>query len=171
MPADPPSPPTADRLAHYARTMTIKQIAAQLGLSRTYVAALLRKRNITAVPDTGPRDTRSGPTNTPETWELILRDYRAGDSPVVLERRYGMAQATIARRTSGLAKQEGFPHRDGRAAEHLRSVQLRAADEVRYRLRTGALEAAAANLGLHPATLRAVLNAHGLLLHDLPTTD
>lgn len=165
--ATPPGPPTTEHLACLAKTMTIRQIAAHLGLERTYVATLLRERDITAQPDTTGHDRRPGPANTPETWALILRDYTAGDSPNTLERRYGMNQATIYQRTS---RTLGPLHRTGRAATELRRQQTEQADEVRYRLRTGALDAAAANLGLHPATLRAVLNAHGLLLHDLPAS-
>jgi hypothetical protein len=61
--------------------------------------------------------------------------------------------------------------RDTGEARALLAEQNREAIEVRYRLRTGALEAAAADLDISPATLQAVLDAHGLLLHDLPATE
>lgn len=158
------SPPTTALLSTLARTLTIKQIAAHLSLERTYVATLLRQRNIIPVPDTIPHDRRPGATNTPETWALIRRDYCAGDPPKLLERRYGINQATIYHR---LSSELGSLHRPGREASALRRRQAEEADEVRYRLRTGVLDAVAAELGVDSNRLHAVLEAHGLLLHDM----
>ncbi|MEV8336668.1 hypothetical protein, partial [Streptomyces niveus] len=62
---------------------------------------------------------------------------------------------------------DGLHVRDREESVDLRSRQRAEADEARYRLRTGALEKAAAALGADPGRLRTVLEEHGLLLHDL----
>lgn len=99
-----------------------------------------------------------------EDWGALQRDYEAGDAPLVLTERYGIRQQVIDR---NLKSVPGLHVRDREEAVDLRSRQRAEADKVRHHLRTGALEAAARDLGVPPTDLRLVLETHGLLLHDL----
>ncbi|MFF9786337.1 hypothetical protein [Streptomyces nigrescens] len=116
---------------------------------------------------TRPPAKRTTYLETPE-WAALVRDYVAGDAPLALADRYGVPQQTIARR---LDTDSSIQVRDRAAGVALRTRQAAEADAVRYRLRTGALANAAADLGVTPAALHAALDAHGLLLHDLPEPD
>ncbi|MFZ3491860.1 hypothetical protein ACODT5_01220 [Streptomyces sp. 5.8] len=111
-----------------------------------------------------PKAPRKAHRKTSPDWAALQRDYEAGDAPLLLADRYGIRQQVIDRNLKAV---DGLHVRTREEAVALRSQQREAADEVRYRMRTGALEVAAAELGLEAATLRAVLSAHGLLLHDL----
>lgn len=102
---------------------------------------------------------------TPETdWDAVYRDYVAGDSLSVLSARYPASRAVIART---LEQDYGVTLRDASESGEIRSHQAAEADAVRYRLRTGSLDAAADRLGVTPQELRAALEEQQLLLHDL----
>ncbi|PPS89410.1 hypothetical protein [Streptomyces sp. MH60] len=110
---------------------------------------------------------RPAPPTLPE-WPDAVRDYEAGDSPGVIAARYGMTTHAV---NNSVKDAVGGAWREAAEARALTTEQNREATEVRYRARTGALDAAAADLGVSTDQLRAVLDAHGLLLHDLPTTE
>lgn len=131
--------------------------------ARTVYAALAaagRSREELWTPPKAPRRTHR---NSSPDWEALQRDYEAGDAPLLLAERYGIVQQAIDRNLKAV---EGLHVRAREEAVTLRSRQRAAADEVRHKLRTGALVAAAAELGVPRSELRAVLDAHGLLLHD-----
>lgn len=111
-----------------------------------------------------PPKARRAPHRGDADWGDLQRDYEAGDAPLTLTERYGVPQQSIDRNLKAV---DGLHVRSREEAVTLRSQQRAAADEVRYRLRTGALEGAAAELGVEAAELRRILDAHGLLLHDL----
>lgn len=113
---------------------------------------------------TPPKAKRAPKRDTSAHWTLLQRDYVAGDPPLVLAERYGIAQQVIDRNLKAI---EGLPVRNKQEAGELRARQRAEADLVRYRLRTGALEDTALDLGVDAGHLRAVLEAQGLLLHDL----
>lgn len=95
-------------------------------------------------------------------WPDIVRDYRAGDPQLVLEARYGWFQQTIGRNLATIGKL-----RTGSISDTVRMNQIREADDVRFRLRTGVLNRVADDLDIPVETLRDALERHGLFLHDL----
>lgn len=171
--------PDTDELIRLNREedLTLSAIAARFGVhhsvvSRRFKAAGVkpRKKEKEAPKPPPTKTVRSTPTrpsrrpglSTSEKWSDILHDYSAGDSPIVLAKRYGELQQVIDR----ALHQAGVPMRDRKTAVDLVAQQRQAADEVRYQLRTGALERAASDLGVDAGTLHRVLDQHGILLHD-----
>lgn len=168
-----------DRLRELAASMTVNEIASAVGQKPGTVRARLRNASITAAPDRPgpaplprpakpPRPRKAAPPAKPprahpaQVWDDVERDYLAGDRPLTLDQRYGIAQQSIDRKL----RERGVTVRSRAEATTLRSRQADDADAVRYRLRTGALDRAAADLGITPDTLRACLERHGLILPD-----
>lgn len=132
--------------------------------TRTLYAALKsagRNRNELWAP---PKLPRSAKRKTFNEWDMIQRDYEAGDAPLVLADRYGLHQQVIDR---NLKSVEGLYVRNREEAVELRSKQRVEADSVRYQLRIGAMEKVAERLGVETDALRSELELEGLLLHDL----
>ncbi|MFD6967166.1 hypothetical protein [Streptomyces sp. NPDC059949] len=158
-----PDAATLIRRSHEEQLTGAELARAYETSGRTLYAALAEaghSREDLWAPPKAPRKARR---NTSPDWAALQRDYEAGDAPLLLADRYGIRQQVIDRNLKAV---DGLHVRTREEAVALRSQQREAADEVRYRMRTGALDTAAAELGLETATLRAVLSACGLLLHD-----
>lgn len=168
--ARPPAPvgvdklPDAETLIHVSHTerLDASALAGDYGTKVQYVDEVLAAagKDRSALWSAPGRKRHRGS----QEWADLVRDYTAGDPPLLLADRYGIGQAAIAR---NLAADPSVTVRDRQEAGALRSAQIAEADQIRYRLRTGTLDAAAADLGIDSATLRAVLESHGLLPRDV----
>ncbi|WP_371590859.1 hypothetical protein [Streptomyces sp. NBC_00470] len=143
---------------HHTQGHTVTKIAEAWKVTPTAMSTAMRAAGITIRTDlrgVNARDTSFD--------ELIVRDYLAGDPLLPLVDRYGMEQRAVeyALRVSG------HKPRTKTEAAALRRQQTVAADAARYALREGALARVAEKAGVDEATLRAALDAEGLLLHDL----
>lgn len=175
MQADPPHPrptpvgvaklPDADTLIHISHTehLDIAALARNYRTRTRYVDDVLRAAGYHRDALWSQHVETRTAHRARSQWADVLRDYAAGDPPLTLAARYNIAQQTIARNLGA----EGIHVRGRTEASALRSQQLAEADRVRYQLRTGALQAAATDLGVDSDNLRAVLEAHELLLHDV----
>lgn len=134
---------------------TVYRVLTEAGYDRTH---------LWTPPLPEPSKHRRTPHRDDPQWTDLQRDYEAGDAPLVLAERYRIVQQAIDRNLKAV---DGLHVRNREEAVELRSRQRTAADLVRYQLRSGALEEAAADLGVDAGLLRSTLESHGLLLHDL----
>lgn len=128
---------------------------------RAVLAAAGRSREELWRPPRG--SYRPAPRTLPD-WDDMVRDYQDGDSAAVVAARYGVITSALH---LDLRNSDDVRVRDRIEAQALLAQQRAEADEVRYRLRTGALEEAARDLGVLPGDLFTVLEAHGVILHGL----
>jgi hypothetical protein len=103
------------------------------------------------------------PSSVHPRWAEIVRDYRAGDSTVVLAARYGVLASSLHRK---LKAEPGLVKRTPSEASLVAFRQSVEASQWRLRVRTGALVALAGELYVDPAVLREALIRHGLFLFD-----
>jgi transposase-like protein len=115
-----------------------------------------------ALPSGGHGSPGPRPSVLPH-WGEIVRDYRAGDSTVVLAARYGVLASTLHRK---LRDEPGVVKRSPAQAAGVAFRQSVEASEWRLRVRTGALVALAGELYVDPVVLREALVRHGLWLSD-----
>lgn len=177
-----PHAPTEEfrRLALLGRT--VDQIAAATGVTPETARRRLSAAGIMPVDGRSVRHRRGAETLLPEPepveevsqtqvdalrddprWPDAVRDYRAGDSMHSLAKRYGAYPATVR---FALLSEPDIAVRDHPCAQALFAERAQMAMDVLYRLRTGALEDAAQELGVGEGRLREVLDRHGLLPHD-----
>jgi hypothetical protein len=135
--------------------VTVSKLATEFKVTPELMRRALAEAGIAAPSARNLRSTASD--------GLMIRDYLAGDSMYRLMQRYGTHQPTVER----LLKSEGVDIRGRTEAGEVRTQQIDAADAHRLALREGALARVAEKTGLDEATLRAALDAEGLLLHDL----
>jgi len=148
----------------HAEHLTAPALARSYNTNAQYVYAVLedagRSKADLWSPPTVDHTARQGSP----PWEEIQRDYVAGDATGTVAVRYAVPSHLIL---DNLKTAPDIYFRDNAEAAKLRSQQLTDATTVRYRLRTGALDAAAGDLGIDPAALRAALAAAGVLLPAL----
>ncbi|MDQ1041533.1 hypothetical protein QFZ75_008035 [Streptomyces sp. V3I8] len=169
---------SAELIRMARRALTVGEIAAAAHMRAATVRRRLRILGVRPVDGRALRRPAAGTLPRPagdlppavralreaSYWPDVVRDYAAGDSMRVLARRYGCNHMTMKHALHDDEDATVRKATEGIAVHDDRSDQ---ASAILYRLREGALEEAAAKLGVSSALLQEVLDGQGLLPHDL----